>query len=250
MMFSKFKLFLWIWYLKDSYSFQLTPLINPAISAGQIVSLYTLGTASKNIENLNLNTNITRKIIHTSSAPLFMSTWGLYDHHHLPNVWAAMVPLTASIYLYSHQEKLTNILSRSGRTEEILKGPLVYTLILTLITLNFWMDKPDGIIALIQLSIGDGFSDIIGRKWGKTKWVHNNQKSVQGSLGFLGFSFPCTLGALFLFNQVYGCSYDYSLENILLISIGCSLVETVPKIDDNLSIPATSLGISYLIDNM
>ena len=60
-------------------------------------------------------------------------------------------------------------------------------------------------------------------------------KSIEGSLGFLGTSFISTILFLNYFN------FDYSLEKIFIISLICSLVESLPKIDDNLSVPFVAL---------
>ena len=229
------------------HSPDLPYLNNPIITSSELLTSYNIGKiAKKSISKIDINPNITRKIVHITSAPTFISTWGLYNDYY-PNLWASIVPFSISLYIYFNTEKFKNLLSRNGDKTEILKGPLLYTIILSLITLTNWMDKPYGIITISQLSFGDGFSDIIGRKYGNTKWIYNTGKSIEGSISFLIFSFIGTLIILNFFNNIYGCSYDYSLENIFIISLICSLIETIPIIDDNISVPITALLLSYYL---
>tara|TARA_B100000242_G_scaffold42208_1_gene25194 strand:- start:77 stop:811 length:735 start_codon:yes stop_codon:yes gene_type:complete len=229
------------------YSFNLLSNINPIITSSELITTYSLGKLAKdNIPMYALNSNITRKLIHVTSAPTFVSTWGLYNDNN-PNSWASLVPLSASIYIALNSEKLISLLSRKGTKKEIFKGPLAYTLILTFITYFSWMNTPNGIVSIMQLAIGDGFSDIVGRAIGETKWKHNNKKSIEGSIAFLVTSFFSSVYMIEFFNLVYKTNYEYSLINLLIISLSCSLIETVPDIDDNISVPITSIVLSKLL---
>ena len=95
---------------------------------------------------------------------------------------------------------------------------------------------------MIQLAIGDGFADIIGRKFGRIKWPHNNKKSIEGTLGFFVTSLISTQ---LLVNNFY--SYDYDFNKIIIISLISSLVETISTIDDNISIPLSVLLVNYFL---
>ena len=89
-----------------------------------------------------------------------------------------------------------------------------------------------------QLSFGDGFADILGRKYGKTKWIYNKNKSLEGTLGFFLSSYIGTNLMVNLFSEIE------NTHNIFLISLICSFIETIPFIDDNISIPMTVFLIS------
>tara|TARA_B100000965_G_scaffold263500_1_gene222414 strand:+ start:3267 stop:3974 length:708 start_codon:yes stop_codon:yes gene_type:complete len=205
----------------------IEPFINPSLAGASLISSYGL---IKNVNNLgNLNSNITRKLVHISSAPLFISTWDLYNDNN-PELWAGLVPVLSSLYLLNKKEELSPILSRSGNSDEIVNGPLIYTIILSLITIILWK-KDMGIVAMNQLAIGDGFSDIIGRRFGNNKWFYNKNKSVEGTMGFIVTAF---MGNEILLHQV-------NLKDILLISLICGLIETLPYIDDNISVPVTAI---------
>ena len=58
----------------------------------------------KGLDKLDYNPNITKKIIHISSAPLFISTWHLYNDYN-PKFWAGTVPFLSSIYLIKDKKK-------------------------------------------------------------------------------------------------------------------------------------------------
>ena len=96
-----------------------TNIINPILSSSQL----STAKIGKNIlQNSNLNSNTTRKIIHISTAPFFISTWGLYQDNHHPEFWVASVPIVASLYLVNKKDNISEIISRAGDSMEIFKG--------------------------------------------------------------------------------------------------------------------------------
>lgn len=198
--------------------------------------------ALDNLKTLHLNQNVTRKLVHITSAPAFIATWQFYDSKYI----AASVPILASLYLAKNSKSLSEIISRSGNNDEIFKGPLIYTIILSFVTLLYWKDDPIGLIAMNQLAIGDGFADLIGRKFGKNKWIFNRKKSIEGTIGFLITS---TFSTYFLLRtlNLYENIHSYSLKEIFVISIACSLTETFSKIDDNISIPFAAVISNYFV---
>ncbi len=220
-----------------------TPIFNDLTIAGtSLTGTKIILDSMKEITYFQNNINYTRKGIHICAAPLFLSTWQFYDSKYI----ASFVPLIASFYLIKESKSISKILSRTGDNGEIFNGPLIYTSLLTLITIIFWKDNSIGMISMIQLSIGDGFSDIIGRKYGKNKWFGEfSNKSIEGSLGF----FISSSFVSYLFLSMETCCFDsnYSLEEILLISFICSLSEVFSKIDDNISIPLAALLSHYIL---
>lgn len=221
-------------FLPSVCSFNFHPFINPIISTS---NLAMSNIALKNIKQFDINPNITRKVIHIASAPTFISTWNLYNDNY-PKLWATSVPLTTTLYLIVKKKSISSIISRSGNSKEILNGPLLYTFILSFVTFYYWTDNPIGLITMSQLSFGDGFADILGRKYGKTKWIYNKNKSLEGTLGFFLSSYIGTNLMVNLFSEIE------NTHNIFLISLICSFIETIPFIDDNISIPMTVFLIS------
>ena len=102
----------------------------------------------------------------------------------------------------------------------------------------------DGKNLVLGNADSDGFADIIGRRFGKTKWIHNNKKSVEGSIGYLVSSI---IGTQILVNIYY--HYNFNFWKIVFFSTLSCLVETIPGIDDNISIPVSIIFLNYLLTN-
>ena len=62
-------------------------------------------------------------------------------------------------------------MSRTGDRKELLRGPLCYGLIFALSTAVWWRESPLSVISLMLLCVGDGFADLVGRRYGaRTSW--------------------------------------------------------------------------------
>ena len=133
-----------------------------------------------------------RKLMHLLTGPVFILTWLLYpmDQAYARYI-AASVPLSVAIYIYLNSIGrirnfgLIQTVSRSGSPRELADGPFYYGLIHSLAAAYYWLDSPTGVIGLIILCCGDGVADLIGRPYGRTKWRHNRDKSVEGSMAFI-----------------------------------------------------------------
>jgi phytol kinase len=93
------------------------------------------------------------------------------------------------------------------------------------------------------MGLGDGFASIIGNRWGKRKyriWTH--QKSLEGSLAMLGFSFL----AVFILTTLFtGLALPMRLWQSAAIGLIASCVEGLsPWGADNLTVPLAS-GLAY-----
>jgi dolichol kinase len=83
-----------------------------------------------------------------------------------------------------HRDRDTILaMSRSGRKEELLKGPLSYGVIFVLCTVLYWKHNPIGVVALMVLCAGDGFADLAGRRFGgRYRLPHNRAKVYRGDV--------------------------------------------------------------------
>jgi phytol kinase len=167
---------------------------------------------------------------------------------------AALVPLLITIQFFLigigviNDPASVNAMSRTGDRREILKGPLFYGIIFVVLTIIFWLDNPVGIIALMQLCGGDGIAEILGRRYGRSKIPWNPGKSWVGTSGMFlgGFSFSIIMIGLFTALNFFPGSLSFYLIPVILISIACTLTETLPFRDiDNISISlvATIMGL-------
>jgi len=146
-----------------------------AVAAKIWVGFWTNLAATERIDP-----NLSRKMIHTGSAPLFMLCWPLFSDGPTARVLASAVPLIQIIRLYragkaapvgaaQSEEALVKAISRSGERSEALGGPFLYTLVLFAATAFGWRSLAAS-TAVCQMAVGDGVADIFGRRFGKTKW--------------------------------------------------------------------------------
>jgi phytol kinase len=141
-------------------------------------------------------------------------------------------------------------MSRSGERSEILRGPLFYGIAFVVLTLVFWKSSPVGIVALMLLCGGDGFADVIGSRLGKGKLPWSKGKSWFGSLAMFlgGYIFSSLVLWVFIMAGIFpGSIFGYLLP-ILIISLACTLVESLPLLEyDNITIPITAVlfGLAF-----
>jgi phytol kinase len=203
-----------------------------------------------------LSSHLSRKLIHTGTGPVFVLCWLLFDHSTLSPYLAALVPFAITLQFLlvglgvMRDEAAVKALSRSGDRREILKGPLYYGIIFVLLTILYWKNSPIGMIALMVLSGGDGLADIIGRRFGKHKLPWNQGKSWAGSLGMFLGAWGFSLLVLWVYHAVgiFPQPVGAYLLPVTLISLACTLVETLPVKDmDNITITLTALLLGHLL---
>lgn len=199
---------------------------------------------------------LSRKIIHTGTGPLFVLCWLLFPSDPASRFLAALVPLAITIQFFLvgmgvlDDPAAVQAMSRRGDRREILRGPLLYGLIFTLLTLVYWKDSPVGLAALMALSGGDGLADIAGRRFGAVRLPWNRDKSWAGSLGMLLGSLVFTAGvlAVFLSVGVFPGMLRAYLPGLALMALAATLVETLPIHDfDNLTVTLAALAVGHLI---
>lgn len=207
-----------------------------------------------------IDPKLSRKIVHTGSAPLFLLTWPFFSSNDAPTrVIASLVPLVFMGRLVSaargakSQTSLVTAISRTGDKGEALGGPFLYCIVLVLLTLFSWRSDV-AVVAIIQMAVGDGFADIFGRRWGKTKWPWSSDKSVVGTVSFILGSFLVCLG-VFKWFGLFGCTLGRLSHlplvelstSLLTISVISALTELVPVGDDNLTVPAVAAFSTFLL---
>lgn len=192
-----------------------------------------------------------RKIIHTLSAPLFMVFWPLFSDSGGARVFAGIVPLANAVRLFvaatgsEDEEELASAVSRSGDAKEALGGPFFYVLVLLASVLVFWRDGYAGIIASSTMAAGDGLADLIGRRFGENnKWFFNKDKSIAGSVAFFIGASSCSIAIAWWFaytgTLVPTMEFADVAVRIVIISAISAIVELIPIVDDNWSVPLTA----------
>ncbi|XP_042032652.1 probable phytol kinase 1, chloroplastic [Salvia splendens] len=220
---------------------------------------YGLVSTFDNLTRRNIiDQKLSRKLVHILSGLLFLASWPIFSTSTGARYLAAIVPCVNCFRLVinglslSTDEGLIKSVSREGKPEELLGGPLYYVLVLILCAVVFWRDSPVGIISLSMMCAGDGIADIMGRRFGSTKLPYNPLKSWAGSISMFLFGFLVSISMLYYFSILGYVELDWMMTvgRVALVSLVASFVESLPTngiVDDNISVPLASMVTSYFV---
>ncbi|EFJ43766.1 hypothetical protein VOLCADRAFT_45651, partial [Volvox carteri f. nagariensis] len=196
---------------------------------------------------------LSRKLVHTTTGPIFVLTWILFSASPDARYLAAVVPMLNFSRLMAvgtgliSDPGLVKSVSRSGDRGELLKGPLFYVVTLVAATVLCWRDNPAGLIAVAMMCGGDGLADIVGRRWGGgAKLPINKAKSWAGSFAMLLGGFGMSYGLISLFCNLgfFSCYPPATMLSCLgAVALGATIVEALPinqYVDDNVSVPVVA----------
>lgn len=203
-----------------------------------------------------ISSSLSRKIIHIGTGPIFVLCWLLFPEHPASRFMAATIPLAFSLQFFLvgmgvlKDPASVKAMSRTGDRSEILRGPLYYGIIFVLLTLVYWKNNLIGITALMLLCGGDGFADIIGKRFNAgifLKW--SPQKSLIGSLAMFLGGWIFSLAVVGIYNaagQGVGNLSSYILPVTMIALVG-TLVESLPFHDiDNITVTASAVILGHL----
>jgi len=192
-----------------------------------------------------IDSQLSRKIIHMGTGPLFVICWLLFTDAPSARYLAALVPFAITLQFLlvglgvMKDEAAVQAMSRTGDRREILRGPLYYGIVFVLLTIVFWRDSPIGMVALMLLCGGDGLADIIGRRLGSRRLPWNPRKSWAGSFGMLigGWLFAAGVLAVYVAAGYFPAPLRSYLPAITIIALAGTVVESLPTPDlDNLTV--------------
>ncbi|KAM6597434.1 hypothetical protein CsatA_007958 [Cannabis sativa] len=233
----------------------VSDVVATALSGSVAFSLLQLlkETATRGIFDQKLN----RKLVHISIGIAFMLCWPLFSPGSRGAWLAATIPglniirmLILGLGLWK-DEATVKSMSRFGDYRELLKGPLYYVIAIALVCIIYWRTSPISIVAICNLCAGDGVADIIGRRFGSIKIPYNRNKSIAGSIAMVSASFLASVGFMYYFS-LFGYM-ERSWEMVLgfwIVALASALVESLPistDLDDNLTVPATSILVGILV---
>lgn len=203
-----------------------------------------------------IDQKLSRKLVHVLSGLLFMASWPVFSDSMQARFFAALVPLANCLRLLVYglslatDDALVKSVTREGKSVELLRGPLYYVLVLMVSDLVFWRNSPIGVIALAMMCGGDGFADIIGRRFGEWKLPYNKQKSWAGSISMCFFGFTISIGMLYYFSSMgyFQLDWDSAAVKVALVSLTATIVESLPitQVDDNISVPLASMVMASM----
>jgi phytol kinase len=203
-----------------------------------------------------MSSQLSRKIIHMGTGPIFVLCWLLFDETLSSRYLASLVPLviTGQFILVGlgiiKDEAAVEAMSRTGDPREILKGPVFYGVIFVVFTVIYWLDSPVGITALMLMCGGDGLADILGRRWGYRKLPWAKDKSWVGSFGMFigGWGFALGIVAVFVRYNIFTRPFPQYLVPLTIIAFIGTLVESLPLKDiDNVTVSGAAIVLGHLL---
>jgi phytol kinase len=213
-----------------------------------------------------LSTTVTRKVIHTFAAPVWVLTWMLFSGSIFSRWLAIIVPLIFVLQFTmigtgkSKNEDFVRSMSRSGDPRELLGGTLYYAFLMVVVGI-LWFYVPAGgnlanatplaLIVFGCLAGGDGFADVIGRKYGGERkfGIGGAEKTLAGVIGMFIGSFLFSFILLFFFSfEVAAFSPVALIVPILVVSLVATIVEAItPKGLDNVTITIVAIIMVLLL---
>ncbi|XP_022133528.1 probable phytol kinase 1, chloroplastic, partial [Momordica charantia] len=227
-------------------------------TAAVLAGAYSLVLGFDNLARRNLiQQNLSRKLVHILSGLLFMMSWPIFSTSTEARYFASLVPTVNCLRLVVYglslakDEGLLKSLTREGKPEELLRGPLYYVLILILSAVVFWRESPVGLISLAMMCGGDGIADIMGRRFGSKRLPYNQGKSWIGSISMFIFGFWVSIGMLYYYSALGYLELDWgrTVQKVALVSLVATVVESLPianVVDDNISVPLVSMVAAFL----
>ncbi len=203
-----------------------------------------------------VSSDLSRKIIHMGTGPIFVLCWLLFSDSPYSPFCAALIPLIITLQFLLvglgviGDESAVKAMSRSGDRREILRGPLFYGIIFVLLTVLYWKKNPIGITALMLMCGGDGLADILGRRYGKHRIPWNSSKSWIGSLGMFLGGLVFAIGILWVYHitHVFQEPISYYLLRLLTIALIGTIIETLPFKDvDNITVTVGALILGHVL---
>ena len=192
------------------------------------------------LHRLNQDPELVRKVVHIGTGNVLLIAWGLGVSREL---CIAAGLLFSAIALASHYVKILPMLNDVGRKTY---GVFYYAVSITILVTLFWQQAPEyAVIGVMVMSWGDGMAALIGKRFGKHIFMHgNNRRSVEGSLAMFVASLIVIIG-------VSALSHSLELSDVLIaipVSAIATLLESYsPGGTDNLTVPLSSAGLSYIL---
>ncbi|RVW66186.1 Farnesol kinase, chloroplastic [Vitis vinifera] len=209
-----------------------------------------------------------RKLVHISVGLVFMLFWPLFSSGRQGAVLAALIPgvniirmLLLGLGMWK-DEATVKSMSRHGDHSDVSvsmnkpvwgtsQGTAILCLSYYSCLCNLLENFPIAIAAICNLCAGDGLADLVGRRFGIQKIPYNRNKSFSGSLAMAVAGFLASIGYMHYFASFGFIQESWEMVfGFLVVSLGSTLVESLPissELDDNLTIPVTSLLLGTLV---
>ncbi len=224
-----------------SESFPTTSLITQ-ISAVAVWLGLVFGV-SEILHRFNQDPELVRKVVHIGTGNVLLIAWWL----HIPTwICVSAGVIFSAIALASHYTNILSMLNDVGRKTY---GVFYYALSITILVTVLWDQYPQyAAIGVMVMSWGDGMAALIGKRFGKHTFIHlGNKRSLEGS-------FAMFVTSLIVIVSILGIANGFRLKDIgiaIPIAAIAALLEAYsPGGTDNLSVPLSSAGLSYILQTL
>ncbi len=199
--------------------------------------------ASEILRRIKQDPELVRKVMHIGTGNVLLIAWWL----HIPTWLCVTAGVTFSaIALASHYKNILPMIHDVGRKTY---GVFYYALSITILVVFLWDSHPQyAIIGVMVMSWGDGMAALIGKRFGKHIFVHlGNKRSYEGSFAMFATSLFVILG---VFGITHGIRPSDLGVAIPVAAIAALLEAYSPGGTDNLSVPLSSAGLSYILQSI
>lgn len=195
---------------------------------------------SEILHRLKQDPELVRKVVHIGTGNVLLIAWWL----HIPT-WICISAgvIFSAIALASHNINILSMLNDVGRKTY---GVFYYALSITILVTVLWEHHPQyAAIGVMVMSWGDGMAALIGKRFGKHTFIHlGNKRSLEGS-------FAMFVTSLIVIISILGIANGFRLKDIgiaiPIAAIAAILEAFSPGGTDNLSVPLSSAGLSYIL---
>jgi dolichol kinase len=199
----------------------------------------------------------TRKIIHIGAG---LWIWGLlyfFEHWYF-----GIIPFGTFIvlnYVFYRQQTF-----KAMDTEESTPGTVYFAISITIMLVWLWrtgggLDRvPIAAAALMAMTLGDAFANIVGRRWGKhtyTVWGHTRSWEGTAAMAVTGLAGIVLTLAFLPGSALSPNSIPLSGIGVVIVSLAGTAAAAIsealsPKGTDNLSVPLVSGAVMLLISGL
>ncbi len=200
----------------------------------------------------------TRKGVHIA-AGCYSLFWLMASDNSWSRWVGAIIPgLVAIIFLLIGLKVIpgkfmVDSMSRTGEPFDLIKGTLIYSLVMFLICVFIWKDQPWGLVTIMTIAWGDGIAPIAGRYFGtiRYKTLGKTRKTFEGSIAMFIFSVGFSFLVVYVFGLVHGQdwlmgdTWPWLWGKIMILCLVGTIAEGLSPTDiDNLVVPVVMLLLS------
>lgn len=196
-----------------------------------------------------LSPKVSRKIIHMVAGS-WLAFWPLFSDEHPSWRLNVLVPAVYSVQLFvkgvflkDRNDVDVKTMTRTGDPNELLFGPLYFTLTMTTIGI-FCFRAKESVFIISCLGFGDGIAPLLGSyfpygSYPTYPFGNNDTKTLSGSLGFFGGSILS-----YYFLRIASPESPVGLDSILQVAAICTVTEGITGKFDNIFIALAAFASS------